>query len=215
MRLLRQACHSLAEAHAAGLVHRDVKPANLFVCRLGLDVDFVKVLDFGLVKMQGPSAEGAEALTLEGSFTGTPAFMPPEVALGTDPVDGRADIYALGCVAYWLLTGEVVFERGNAMQVIVDHIRTPPVPPSLRARQDVPEELERIVLRCLAKDPAARPASAAELSRELAALGLEASWTDERARAWWADHLPAAGDSDPSKGATLSLSMRSLPATAS
>src|SRR5262249_36627642 len=157
--LLRQACHSLAEAHAAGLVHRDVKPANLFVCRLGLDVDFVKVLDFGLVKLRGGLARGAEALTVEGAFTGTPAFMPPAVELGVEPIGGRADIYALGCVAYWLLTGQRVFEAANPMQMVVDHIRTPPAPPSLRTDEVIPEELERIVLRCLEKDPAARPAS--------------------------------------------------------
>jgi serine/threonine-protein kinase len=186
--LLRQACHSLAEAHAAGLVHRDVKPANMFVCRLGLDVDFVKVLDFGLVKVHGRPAAGKEALTVEGSFTGTPAFMPPEVALGAETVDGRADIYALGCVAYWLLTGHRVFAGDNAMQVVIDHVRTAPVPPSLRTDQDIPEALEEIVLRCLAKDPAGRPADAAALSAELGALGLEAQWTGERARAWWGAH---------------------------
>jgi eukaryotic-like serine/threonine-protein kinase len=177
VRFLRQACHSLEEAHAAGLVHRDVKPANLIVCRLGLDVDFVKVLDFGLVKLQGPQASGTEALTVAGAFTGTPGFMPPEVALGTEPVDGRADIYALGCVAYWLLTGQRVFDGMSAMQMIIDHVRTPPVPPSQRARQPIPPALEDLVLRCLAKDPAARPSSARELAAALAGLGLEERWT--------------------------------------
>jgi serine/threonine-protein kinase len=192
--LLRQACHSLAEAHAAGLVHRDVKPANLFVCRLGLDVDFVKVLDFGLVKLSGPRAPGDEALTAQGAFNGTPGFMPPEVALGTDPVDGRADIYALGCVAYWLLTGQRVFEGTNAMQMVIDHVRTPPVPPSRRGAQPIPEALEDIVMRCLQKDPGARPASAAALSRELFALDLEARWTEARGREWWQTHTPGADD---------------------
>jgi serine/threonine-protein kinase len=188
VRLLRQACHSLAEAHAAGLVHRDVKPANLFVCRLGLDLDFVKVLDFGLVKLTQASATGAEELTAEGGFAGTPAYMPPEVALGAENIDGRADIYALGCVAYWLLTGQRVFESGNAMQMVVDHVRTPPVPPSLRAPQNIPPALEAIILRCLDKDPARRPGSAAELSRELAALDIESLWTEARAHAWWVEH---------------------------
>ena len=111
--MLIQACHSLAEAHAAGMVHRDIKPANLFACRLGLEVDFVKVLDFGLVKTQWPRTHGGEDLTKEGAFTGTPAFMPPEVALGTHTVDGQTDLYALGCVAYWLLTGQKVFPGSN------------------------------------------------------------------------------------------------------
>ncbi|HEU4701385.1 MAG TPA: serine/threonine-protein kinase, partial [Conexibacter sp.] len=148
--MLRQACHSLAEAHAAGLVHRDIKPANMFACRLGLEVDFVKVLDFGLVKLQGPQARGAQALTVEGAFTGTPAFMPPEIALGAERVDGRADIYALGCVAYWLLTGTQLFAGGTPMQVVLDHIRTDPEPPSRRTDQPIPEALEQLVMRCLA-----------------------------------------------------------------
>jgi serine/threonine-protein kinase len=134
--LLRQACHSLEEAHAAGLVHSDVRPANMFVCRLGLDVDFVKALDFGLVKLRGPQAGGAEALTVEGTFTGTPGYVPPEVAIGAEPIDGRADIYGLGCVAYWLLTGQRVFEGGNAMQLVVDHVRSQPM--CLRAMRPAP-----------------------------------------------------------------------------
>jgi serine/threonine-protein kinase len=194
VRLLRQACHSLAEAHSAGLVHRDVKPANLFVCRLGLDLDFVKVLDFGLVKLQRSDAPGAEALTVEGGFAGTPAYASPEVVLGAEDVDGRADIYALGGVAYWLLTGQRVFESGSGMQMLADHLRTPPVSPSRHAAQAIPPALDEIVLRCLEKDPARRPANAAELSRELAALGIEPLWTEERARAWWAAHPPAPTD---------------------
>jgi serine/threonine-protein kinase len=189
VRLLRQACHSLDEAHAAGLVHRDVKPANLFVCRLGLDLDFVKVLDFGLVKVRHASGNGAEALTGDGGFAGTPGYMAPEVAVGAE-FDRRADIYALGCVAYWLLTGRRVFESASGMQIVVDHVRTPPVPPSRHAAQAFPPGLERLVLRCLEKDPARRPASAAELSRELAALGIEGQWTEARAREWWDEHPP-------------------------
>jgi serine/threonine protein kinase len=167
-----------------------VKPANMFVCRLGLDVDVLKVLDFGLVKLQHPLERGAEALTVEGAFTGTPGFMPPEVALGEEPIDGRADIYALGCVAYWLLTGKRVFESGNAMEMVIDHVRTAPVPPSQRAGQPIPEALESLIMRCLAKHPAQRPTDAAELSRELAALGLAEHWTEEKAREWWSAHQP-------------------------
>ena len=190
--LLRQACHSLAEAHAAGLVHRDIKPANLFVCRLGLDVDFVKVLDFGLVKRQGRQ-RGGEALTMEGAFTGTPGFMPPEIALGGEEVDGRADLYALGCVAYWLLTGRLVFEGATPMQLVLHHVRSRPEPPSRRTDRPIPEALETIVLRCLEKDPARRPASAAALARELALTGLAGAWSDEDARDWWT-RLPAPAD---------------------
>jgi len=208
VRLLRQACHSLAEAHAAGLVHRDVKPANLFVCRLGLDLDFVKVLDFGLVKVQHASATGPEALTGDGGLTGTPGYMAPEIAVGAE-FDRRADIYALGCVAYWLLTGHRVFESGNGMQIVVDHVRTPPVPPSHRAGQALPPGLEQIVMRCLEKDPARRPASAAELSRELEALGIEALWTDARARDWWDEHPPVRTQ-DPAATTSVATPTRSL-----
>jgi serine/threonine-protein kinase len=197
--LLRQACHSLAEAHAAGLVHRDIKPANLFACRLGLDVDFLKVLDFGLVKLRGAPARGTEALTVEGNFTGTPSFMPPEVAMGAD-VDGRADIYALGCVAYWLVTGRRVFESTNPMQVIADHMRTPAPAPSRHAPQPIPEALDRLILGCLEKDPAERPATVEILASQLEALGLEPLWSAERARRWWKEHEPAGRGTGPETG---------------
>jgi serine/threonine-protein kinase len=196
--LLRQACHSLAEAHAAGLVHRDIKPANLFVCRLGLDVDFVKVLDFGLVKLRARDAAADESLTAQGALTGTPAFMPPELALGSESIDGRADIYALGCVAYWLLTGKRVFAGGNAMQMVVDHVRSLPQPPSRRTSQVIPDGLERIVLRCLEKDPGLRPAGVEELSAELGALGIEGRWSVERARDWWRANPPEDRDGSTS-----------------
>ncbi len=194
--MLIQACHSLAEAHAAGMVHRDIKPANLFACRLGLEVDFVKVLDFGLVKTQRPRMHDAEDLTKDGAFTGTPGFMPPEVAVGNEPIDGRADIYALGCVAYWLLTGKKVFEGRNAMQMVIDHVRTRPSPVSHRTDQPIPAELERLVMRCLEKEPAARPANARQLARDLAAIGLANAWTEERARRWWLEHTPASPHHD-------------------
>jgi serine/threonine protein kinase len=186
--MLIQACDSLAEAHAAGMVHRDIKPANLFACRLGNAVDFVKVLDFGLVKTLGLNGRGMEDLTNSDALTGTPAFMAPEVAIGTHPVDGQTDLYALGCVAYWLLTGQKVFPGSKAMQVMIDHARTEPVPVSLRAPQPVPEALEKIVMRCLRKDPAERPATARELARELTALGLANAWSEQRARQWWLEH---------------------------
>jgi serine/threonine protein kinase len=201
--LLIQACRSLEEAHAAGLVHRDIKPANLFTCRLGLEVDFLKVLDFGLVKIPWGGLRGAEDITRQGTFIGTPAFMPPEVALGGEPIDGRADLYALGCVAYWLLTGQRVFENANPMQTVIEHVRTRPVPVSERASQPIPEALERIVMRCLEKDPAARPASAGELARELTELGIAAAWTGDRALNWWLHHAPAPTVSSDDSTATM------------
>ena len=126
--LLIQACDSLAEAHAVGLVHRDVKPANIIACHWGLKWDFVKVLDFGLVKAMWTMGED-DQLTSEGAITGTPAYMAPEAALGGRDLDARVDLYGLGCVAYWLLTGERVFLGRTAVEVLMHHVKTPPVPP--------------------------------------------------------------------------------------
>jgi serine/threonine-protein kinase len=156
-------------------------------------VDFVKVLDFGLARPVDRGQDDAR-ITLEAGVAGTPAFMAPEQILGDHEVGPRTDLYALGCVAYWLLTGQRVFEGTNAMQMVIDHVRTPPVPPSRRGAQPIPEALEDIVMRCLQKDPGARPASAAALSRELFALDLEARWTEARGREWWQTHTPGADD---------------------
>ncbi|HEY3123462.1 MAG TPA: serine/threonine-protein kinase, partial [Thermoanaerobaculia bacterium] len=139
--LLRQACKSLEEAHARQLVHRDIKPANIFVCRYGLECDFVKVLDFGLVKGGGPLA-GETSLTGAGVITGTVDYMAPEIARGDALADHRADLYALGCVAYWLLTGKHVFDGATPMEVLIDHVRTLPVPPSKKSGVPIPSALE-------------------------------------------------------------------------
>jgi serine/threonine-protein kinase len=185
--LLRQVCHSLAEAHAAGLVHRDIKPANIHVGRLGLERDFVKVLDFGLVKsVVEPHQEQATATAL-GLTPGTPAYMAPEMT-GDGPVDGRADLYALGCVAYYLVTGRMVFGGSSALQVVARHLHELPTPPSLVADQRIPAAFDELVIRCLAKDPDDRPASAADVSRALSAIALDLeSWNAEDAHHWW-DH---------------------------
>jgi serine/threonine-protein kinase len=188
--LLRQICHSLSEAEASGLVHRDIKPANIFLCRYGEDFDFVKVLDFGLVKAFDEPGEPQVALTREDVVQGTPAFMAPEQALGNAGLDSRADIYATGCVAYWLLTGQLVFEAETPMAMIVQHAKTPPAPPSARTELPIPPALDRIVMACLAKDPTDRPQSARELSRMLAQVDGGSEWTEERAREWWMEHQP-------------------------
>jgi serine/threonine-protein kinase len=191
VRFLRHACSSLADAHQAGLIHRDVKPANLFVCRRGLEYDFVKVLDFGLVK--GAATDGAPAtqLTADGITSGTPAFMAPEMALGGQDVDARVDLYALGCVAYWLLTGHLVFEGPTSVSILVQHAKEPPVPPSKRTETDVDAGLERVVLDLLSKDPRQRPPTAAALDERLAAIETRLGpWSRERAERWWRAHLP-------------------------
>ncbi|HXW08494.1 MAG TPA: serine/threonine-protein kinase [Vicinamibacterales bacterium] len=187
--VLRQVCHSLAEAHARGLVHRDVKPPNIFICRLGPDDDFVKVLDFGLVKHAAPVAMTATPLTLAGFAAGTPAFMAPEIALAEPEVDGRADLYALGCVAYYLLTGQFVFPAETPIAAALAHVNDAPAPPSGRSSFRIPARLEALILQCLAKDPAERPASAVDLANRLAdAVPQEDAWTAESARAWWDQH---------------------------
>lgn len=187
--LLEQVCNSLSEAHENGLIHRDIKPANIYTCRQGPDHDFVKVLDFGLVKST-ELGESSAQLTAEGVTAGTPAYMAPEMAL-EKRVDGRADIYSIGCVAYWLLTGQHVFQTATSMAAIVEHVRSEPVPPSQRTELPVPDELERVILSCLAKDPADRPQTAEELGTALARSVPADAWTRRRAREWWNLHLPA------------------------
>ncbi|MFL5493083.1 MAG: serine/threonine-protein kinase [Gemmatimonadales bacterium] len=186
--LLRQICHSLSEADSCGLVHRDIKPANIFVCRYGEDHDFVKVLDFGLVKALGDLTEAGAGLTRETFVNGTPAFIAPEQALGASDLDGRVDIYATGCVAYWLLTGQLVFTAETPMGLVLHHAHTAPTPPSSRVPLPIPESLDRLVLACLAKDPADRPQSAKELLRRLDEIELDCPWTEDRAHDWWDAH---------------------------
>jgi hypothetical protein len=196
--LLRQVCAALQDAHGNGLVHRDIKPANVVVSRAGTTFDFVKVLDFGLVRLGGGrGGDGgggtdnrAIELTAEGSWSGTPGYMAPEVVLGAAETDHRVDLYALGCVAYWLLTGLMVFEGENAVQVMMQHARAEPKRPSQRVDRPIPAALEDLVMQCLAKDPARRPAGAEVVSERLGAVPLASVWTAERAERWWAEYRP-------------------------
>jgi serine/threonine protein kinase len=188
--LLRQVCDSLEEAHALGLVHRDIKPSNLFTCRMGLSVDFVKVLDFGLVKDMTAERRDATQLTADNSTLGTPAYIAPEVVRGDGTTDRRVDIYALGCVAYWLVTGQQVFQAANAFKLMLQHADTAPVPPSQRTELQIPPALDRAILACLAKNPADRPATAGVLSQQLGAVVTSERWTEEAAQAWWKSHRP-------------------------
>jgi DNA-binding NtrC family response regulator len=185
---LRQACRSLAEAHERGLVHRDIKPANLFVTRLGTEFDYVKILDFGVVKEQ--SGHEATMLTTAGMVQGTPAFMPPEIVMGEPRIDGRADLYSLACTAYWALTAHTLFEANTPAQMLLQHVQTPPLPPSKKSELPIPKQLEAILMRCLEKDPALRPSSALQLEAQLAQVICDAPWTNERAQDWWKDHAP-------------------------
>jgi hypothetical protein len=194
--ILRQVCSSLQDAHVNGLVHRDIKPANVVVSRAGTTFDFAKVLDFGLVKLDTArnSEDDAVKLSTEGSAGGTPAFMAPEVVLGVADTDHRVDLYALGCVGYWLLTGKLIFEGRSVVEVMFHHAHTPPPRPSTTSELPIPAPLEDLVMECLEKDPARRPTSAEAVSTRLDAVSLESAWTVERAERWWAMHRPLPAD---------------------
>src|SRR5690606_16769706 len=165
--LLEQAAASLAEAHGAGLVHRDIKPANILVVdRAGIS-DLVKVVDFGLVKDVSSKGDGnattEAALTMAGSITGTPLYIAPETLTAPDSADGRADLYALGAVGYWLLTGTHVVGGNSVVEVCAHHLHSTPEPPSARLGVPVAEDLEALIVACLAKRVDDRPASAQAL----------------------------------------------------
>jgi serine/threonine-protein kinase len=188
--LLSQACDALAEAHAAGLIHRDIKPGNIFVAQRGGVHDVVKLLDFGLVK---PILEEESIhLTAEGTITGSPLFISPEQALGETRPDGRSDIYSLGAVGYFLLTGLPPFAGDRAIKVIFAHAHDPVVPPSEHC-PEIPADLEAVILRCLAKNPADRFQNTAEMADALAACQSADGWSRRQAAEWWSrqeDRIP-------------------------
>jgi serine/threonine-protein kinase len=162
-------------------VHRDIKPANIYLCRYGREVDYVKILDFGMVKGEWGDAQ----LTQVGTFAGTPQYASPEAASGlVEQVDGRSDIYSLGVVAFVLLTGKPLFEGESAMQVLMKHVHDEPEPPS-RSVPNTPPELDELILDCLKKEPAERVASADELDARLATIERSYPWSMEQAREWW------------------------------
>jgi serine/threonine protein kinase len=185
--LLQQACEWLAEAHRAGVVHRDIKPSNLMACHVGDWVDFVKVLDFGLVRRLERRDDELESDS--DVVLGTPAYMAPEQVTAPARVDSRADIYALGCVAYWLLSGRLVFERSTVEGTMVDHMRAQPLGLREVADQPVPRPLERLILECLAKDPDQRPQTVDELIDRLGEIDVGIPWDQEQAHGWWLDRL--------------------------
>jgi len=196
--LLRQICGSIAEAHATGLVHRDIKPANIFITRRGGLADFVKVLDFGLVKAVGGAGEAN--VTAAGAATGTPLYMSPEAVEHAEDVGPASDVYAIGAVAYFLLTGAPVFTGDAIIDILMKHVYDAPEPPSQRAGRPFSPSLEQLILHCLAKKRADRPPDAAALLRELDACTFEGQWSSADADAWWANP-PVARPRPASNGA--------------
>jgi serine/threonine-protein kinase len=193
VRVLRQVCDALAEAHRDGLIHRDVKPANILLSERGGQPDFAKVVDFGLVKSV---AGGGAGMTSENIVLGTPYYMAPETLQTPERIDARRDLYSLAAPAYHLLTGKPVFD-GSTAEVFAQLLRDPPVPPSKRAGRPVPESLERLILSALAKNPEDRPESVAAFAAGLAACTDVEPWTDAEAAAWWRRHKTSREGGNP------------------
>jgi serine/threonine-protein kinase len=208
--LLRQVCGALQEAHEVGLTHRDIKPANIFAAQRGGVFDVAKLLDFGLVKERSARANrGAES---DGaSFSGTPLYMSPEQASAYDEVDGRADIYSLGAVAYYLLTGKPPFSRMNLVQLLAAHANAEVTSPST-LREEIPRDLERIVLRCLEKKSKDRFPDAASLGQALEACECAGDWTAPMAATWWRTH-PEERQEAESHAVELTVDMKPIDET--
>jgi serine/threonine-protein kinase len=203
--LLRQVCGALQEAHDVGLIHRDIKPANIFAAQRGGVFDVAKLLDFGLVKERTSRRTGESAAGF-GSFSGTPLYMAPEQASAYEDVDGRADIYALGAVAYFLLTGKPPFAGTNVVQLLAAHASTEVAPPS-KVNAEVPEDLERVVLRCLEKRADDRFPNATGLGQALAACECAANWTDETAATWWRTNQRSTEQTDSRESSPIDVTV--------
>jgi serine/threonine protein kinase len=194
--LLRQVCRALREAHGVGLLHRDIKPSNIIACERGGIFDVVKLLDFGLVQ-EATLGKHGDRLTQHGTIIGSPPFMSPEQAAGKADFDARSDIYSLGAVAYFLLTGQAPFVRETAMMMLMAHAYEPVVPPS-KLRPEVPADLQAVVLRCLEKEASRRFPDANALEQALACCADADQWSEEQAASWWHEHpLPTPGETEP------------------
>jgi len=215
--VLAAVADALEEAHGIGLIHRDIKPANIMLCEQGGRPDVPKLLDFGLVK--DVSADDDTALTQEGDIAGTPLYMAPEALTSPEDVDARSDVYAVGAVGYYLLTGQHVFTGRTLMEVCGHHLHTKPTPLSERLEAKLPEDLETLILQCLEKEPGRRPQSAPELGGRLMTCRHSNAWTAVEARRWWDDHGAELRQDSPEpasaeKGGTLEIDFgRSLTRT--
>jgi serine/threonine-protein kinase len=206
--VLRQVAGALAEAHGIGLIHRDVKPANIILCERGGVPDVAKVFDFGLVREA--ARDGQSSLTGTNVITGTPLFLSPEALQSPESVDARSDLYALGGVAYFLLSGRHVFEGRSVVEICGHHLHTAPAAPSEKLGAPLPAELEALVMSCLEKDATRRPQSARELQDRLDALAPALVWTEEQAREWWARHGPVSAPAPASGSDSVSSLTQAL-----
>jgi serine/threonine protein kinase len=196
--ILKQVCKSLEEAHAHGLVHRDIKPANIILCERGTTPDFVKVLDFGLVKDLS-----AQDGTVEDVVAGTPAYLSPEAVNDPDTIGPASDLYAVGALGYFLVTGQEVFERKSLVGLLRAQLLDRPVPPHERMGAPVPERLEKLIMDCLDKEPRNRPRSARDLRKALDTIELPHPWTENEAGIWWANHRQQASVAEAPAEATV------------
>ncbi len=212
IRILTQICGSLYEAHSLGLVHRDIKPANIMLNRRGCDADVVKVLDFGLVKAVDEAKQSG--MTAANSLTGTPLYMAPEAIQTPNSIDARSDLYAVGAVGYFLLTGKPVFDATSIVELYQQHVSAVPDPPSQRLGKSVSSELEHAILACLEKSRSRRPHTARDLAQLLARCPSARQWSVEEAEEWWSKHeRGAAGPGASSKTAETSQSTRTYEQT--
>ncbi|HEY5926540.1 MAG TPA: serine/threonine-protein kinase [Kofleriaceae bacterium] len=183
--IMIQVCGALHEAHVRGISHRDIKPANIILCERGAMPDVAKVVDFGLAKELAKESGASTQVVV-----GTPAFVAPEAVTDPNSVGPAADLYALGCVGYFLLTGKKLFTGNTAVDICIQHVTKPPTPPSQVTDATVPRALEDIIMMCLAKQPSGRPASANDLADQLRAAGPFTDWDESRALAWWREFKP-------------------------
>jgi serine/threonine protein kinase len=184
--ILSRICGSLFEAHSLGLVHRDVKPANIMLNRRGGETDVVKVLDFGLVKALDEKKQAG--MTAANSLTGTPLYMAPEAIQAPNTIDARSDLYSVGATGYFLLTGKAVFDAVSVVELCRQHVEAIPIPPSQRLGKPVSQELEHALLACLEKSRNKRPSTARDLAQLLARCPTAKTWLQEDAEAWWGRH---------------------------
>jgi serine/threonine-protein kinase len=184
IRFLRQLCAALREAHAIGLIHRDIKPSNVIACQRGGVHDVAKLLDFGLVQDVGGFTAGSDKLTMQGAILGSPNYISPEQASGKSRIDARTDIYSLGALAYFLVTGQTPFVRETAMELLAAHMKDEVTPPH-QLRPEMPLDLEEVIVMCLRKNPDDRFSDAESLDLALAACDSAEQWDEYRAKDWW------------------------------